>query len=141
MLGLLSVVGDPLPIDKTLDLLSSDPSYLAIVLDLTSGAPSKTEDALSKTRQHGRLVYLPLPPGKKCHELFLTHCLPQCVAFVGSHLLGLPSQRLTISCTEGGHDLAVGVALTLLQQFFDDDGWLKDSTAAWNMPTGWFFIS
>jgi tRNA A64-2'-O-ribosylphosphate transferase len=63
-----------------------------------------------------RVLRVRLPPGKRGQHVFLHHVLPCATSFASSHLsLG------RAICVAGG-DAGIGVALVLLQLFFDDAG-------------------
>jgi tRNA A64-2'-O-ribosylphosphate transferase len=61
-----------------------------------------------------------LPPGKRGKHLFVHDALPRAVLFARSHL-GLGRKI----CVAGG-DEGIGVALVLLQLYFDNGGCLRD---------------
>lgn len=64
-----------------------------------------------------------LTPGKKGQYQLLKTVLPQAESFVGFHLKR--GSDVCIAC-ETGKDASVGVALAMLQRFFDDEGKYKD---------------
>ena len=74
-----------------------------------------------------RVLHMHLPPlGRRAQHVFVREVLPRAVAFARSHLdLG---RKI---CVAGG-DESIGVALVLLQLFFDDEGSLRSDT----MPCG-----
>ncbi|KAI0279088.1 initiator tRNA phosphoribosyl transferase [Russula aff. rugulosa BPL654] len=66
-----------------------------------------------------RVLRMHLPLGKRGQHIFVHDILPRAVSFASSHL-GL-GRKL---CVAGG-DEGIGVALVLLQLFFDDEGSLR----------------
>ena len=62
--------------------------------------------------------------GKKGQHSFLRDVLPRAAAFASKHLAS-QGVDIVIAC-EGGKDASIGVAVTLLQLFFDDAGQLRD---------------
>ncbi|KAI0262236.1 tRNA A64-2'-O-ribosylphosphate transferase [Gloeopeniophorella convolvens] len=85
-----------------------------------SPAPaSKSEDGGGTLR----VLHLYLPPGKRGKHALLHGVLPRATTFARPHLmLG------RVVCVAGG-DAAAGVALALLQIFFDDAGRLRRGTS------------
>ncbi|KAH9072783.1 initiator tRNA phosphoribosyl transferase [Lactarius deliciosus] len=78
-----------------------------------AGAPS---DAAPGDPSSSRVLRVRLPPGKRGQHVFLHEVLPCVTSFASTHLsLG------RAICVAGG-DAGVGVALVLLQLFFDDAG-------------------
>ena len=70
-----------------------------------------------------RVLRMQLPLGKRGQHVFVHNILPRAVSFASSHLsLG---QKV---CVAGG-DEGIGVALVLLQLFFDDGGSLRSAIA------------
>ena len=68
-----------------------------------------------------RVLRVHLPSGRRAQHVFVHEVLPRAVSFASSHL-GLGRKV----CVAGG-DESVGVALVLLQLFFDDEGGLLRS--------------
>lgn len=68
-----------------------------------------------------RVLRMQLPLGKRGQHIFVHNILPHAVSFASSHLsLG---RKI---CVAGG-DEGIGVALVLLQLFFDDEGSLQNA--------------
>lgn len=63
-----------------------------------------------------------LPTDKKRSEYSFKASLSRCVKFAHEHLIA--GENLCISCPTGS-DLSVGVALVILQTYFDEDGKLN----------------
>jgi tRNA A64-2'-O-ribosylphosphate transferase len=84
---------------------------------------ANTELELGESEGTSRVLRMHLPLGKRGQHTFVHDILPRAVAFASSHLsLG---RKL---CVAGG-DEGVGVALVLLQLFFDDEGSLRGGIA------------
>ena len=118
--------------DLPLDLLAGVPSSsgstvedIAFIIVDDSDAPAHDTDAAPATRSNGaesgdasssRVLRVRLPLGKRGQHVFLYEVLPCVTPFASTHLsLG------RAICVAGG-DAGVGVALVLLQLFFDDAG-------------------
>lgn len=83
------------------------------------GTRANAELDLGENEGTSRVLRMHLPLGKRGEHTFVHNILPRAVSFSGSHLsLG---RKL---CVAGG-DEGIGVALVLLQLFFDDDGSLR----------------
>lgn len=78
--------------------------------------------------QMTRVLQLYLEYGKKGQHTFLHDTLPRSLSFIHYHLSQNQSRSICIAC-ETGKDASVGVALTVLQVWFDDQGRLRDKTA------------
>jgi len=125
----------------------SDEETVIIVVHAPSNAASHPADADDKTqpkepRSHdgrpgadaaargggtSRVLRMNLPLGRRTQHVFVHEVLPRAVSFASSHFsLG---RKI---CVAGG-DEGIGVALVLLQLFFDDEGSLVCSD---NMPSG-----
>jgi tRNA A64-2'-O-ribosylphosphate transferase len=78
---------------------------------------AKTEPGGSKGTS--RVLRMHLPLGKRGQHIFVHDILPRAVTFASSHLSF--GRKL---CVAGG-DEGIGVALVLLQLFFDDEGSLR----------------
>ena len=75
---------------------------------------------LGENEGTSRVLRMHLPLGKRGEHTFVHNILPRAVSFARSHLsLG---RKL---CVAGGGNEGIGVALVLLQLFFDDDGSLR----------------
>ena len=72
-------------------------------------------------------LYLPAVSGKKGSSHFLRVVLPRSVGFIQQHLVA--GKNICVAC-ESGKDLSVGVVLTALQLFFEDDGSVNLTAAA-----------
>jgi len=104
-----------------------------IVVYASNVTPSDTDDRgtranaeldLGEKEGTSRVLRMHLPLGKRGEHTFVHNILPRAVSFAGSHLsLG---RKL---CVAGGGDEGIGVALVLLQLFFDDDGSLRSGIA------------
>ncbi len=77
---------------------------------------SRPSRELEESRSSSRVLRMHLPLGKGGQHIFVREVLPRAVSFASSHLcLG---RKI---CVAGG-DEGIGVALVLLQLFFDDEG-------------------
>jgi tRNA A64-2'-O-ribosylphosphate transferase len=87
-------------------------------------------------RENGRspsnVLRVHLPPGKRGQHVFVHDVLLRVVSFSSSHLLGL-GKRI---CVAGGGDGGTGVALVLLQLFFDDNGRMDTGAGAGGSESG-----
>ncbi|KAI0300438.1 tRNA A64-2'-O-ribosylphosphate transferase [Multifurca ochricompacta] len=63
-----------------------------------------------------RVLHMRFPPGKRGHHIFLHDVLPRAISFASPHL------NLGRAIYVAGGDGCIGVALALLQLFFDSDG-------------------
>jgi tRNA A64-2'-O-ribosylphosphate transferase len=117
------------------DLLAGVPNSSGTVEDIAfiivdhSDAPADDSNARrpAPTRSNGaeigdvsppsRVLRVRLPPGKRGQHVFLHEVLPCVTSFASTHLSSLGRAI----CVAGG-DAGVGVALVLLQLFFDDAG-------------------
>jgi tRNA A64-2'-O-ribosylphosphate transferase len=98
--------------------------------DDSRGTRANTELGLGEDEgtSRSRVLRMHLPPlGKRGQHLFVHNILPRAVSFASSHL----SQGRKL-CVAGGGDEGIGVALVLLQLFFDDEGSLRSGI----MPSG-----
>lgn len=73
-------------------------------------------------RKHIRVI-----SGKKGQSDFLNHVLPASITFIREHLY--QDRNICVAC-ESGTNLSVGVVVTALQMFFNDDGTLRGSPPA-----------
>ncbi len=86
-----------------------------------SDAPSHPAPEESRDSSSPRVLRVLLPPGKRGQHVFLNEVLPRATAFARTHIsLG------RAICVAGG-DAGAGVALVLLQLFFDDAGKLRNA--------------
>ena len=60
-----------------------------------------------------------IPENKKAKLQHYRKCLPECIKFAEAQLR--EGRRVCIAC-EDGNDLSIGIAVAILQSFFDDDG-------------------
>ena len=84
----------------------------------SNGADAPSDAALGESGDpsSSRVLRVRLPPGKRGQHVFLHEVLPCATSFASTHLsLG------RAICVAGG-DAGIGVALVLLQLFFDDAG-------------------
>lgn len=82
-------------------------------------ANTELEEPGEKSEDTSRVLRMHLPLGKRGQHIFVRDILPRAVSFASSHLsLG---RKL---CVAGG-DEGIGVAMVLLQLFFDDEGSLR----------------
>jgi tRNA A64-2'-O-ribosylphosphate transferase len=65
------------------------------------------------------ILQIQVTEGKKGQNRFLEDVLPRSVDYVRQQLRG--DKRVCVACNSG-QDVSVGVALSALQQFFDDEG-------------------
>ena len=80
------------------------------------GEETRPGAGLAALRESGRVLLMHLHSGRRAQHVFVHEVLPRAVSFASSHLsLG---RKI---CVAGG-DESVGVALVLLQLFFDDEG-------------------
>ncbi len=80
---------------------------------------TRQSSTLGENGGTSRVLRMHLPLGKRGQHVFLHEVLPCAVSFAGSHLsLGRKV------CVAGG-DEGIGLALALLQLFFDDEGSLR----------------
>ncbi|KAI0250087.1 initiator tRNA phosphoribosyl transferase-domain-containing protein [Lactifluus subvellereus] len=89
------------------------------VLRSIDGA-ARPDEAPGESGNSSDVLRVHLAPGKRGQHVFMHDVLPRVISFIGPHL-GLGK---TI-CVAGG-DAGIGVALVLLQLFFDDDGRMCD---------------
>jgi tRNA A64-2'-O-ribosylphosphate transferase len=90
------------------------------VLRSINGAAARPDEAPGESGNSSEVLCVHLAPGKRGQHVFIHDILPRVISFVGPHL-GLGK---TI-CVAGG-DAGIGVALVLLQFFFNDDGRMRD---------------
>ena len=81
---------------------------------------AKPDLELGENERTSRVLRMHLPFGKRGQHVFVHDILPRAVSFASSHL-GF-GRKL---CVAGGGDEGIGVALVLLQLFFDDEGNLR----------------
>lgn len=81
--------------------------------------------ALGESEVTSRVLRIHLPLGRRAQHIFVHEVLPRAVSFASSHF-GLGRKI----CIAGG-DEGIGVALALLQLFFDDEGGLRG-----DLPSG-----
>ena len=85
------------------------------------GEETRPGAGLAALGESGWVLRMHLPSGRRAQHVFVHEVLPRAVSFASSHLsLG---RKI---CVAGG-DESVGVALVLLQLFFDDEGGLLRS--------------
>ena len=89
----------------------------------TSGSPPTQLSHDLPSAAFPPVLKIGLTPGKKGQYQLLKTVLPQAESFVGFHLKR--GSDVCIAC-ETGKDASVGVALAMLQRFFDDEGKYKD---------------
>ncbi|KAH9067745.1 initiator tRNA phosphoribosyl transferase [Lactarius vividus] len=95
---------------------TAEETAFVIVDDSESEVPPDDTDAAPGDSSSSRVLHVRLPPGKRGKHVFLHEVLPCVTSFARTHLsLG------RAICVAGG-DAGVGVALVLLQLFFDDAG-------------------
>ncbi|KAH9177485.1 initiator tRNA phosphoribosyl transferase-domain-containing protein [Lactarius sanguifluus] len=95
---------------------TTEEAAFVIVDDSESDVPPDDTDAAPGDPSSSRVLRVRLPPGKRGQHVFLHEVLPCVTSFARTHLsLG------RAICVAGG-DAGVGVALVLLQLFFDDAG-------------------
>ncbi|KAH8996820.1 initiator tRNA phosphoribosyl transferase [Lactarius akahatsu] len=82
----------------------------------SSNGADAPSDAAPGDPPSSRVLRVRLPPGKRGQHVFLHEVLPSVTSFASTHLS--PGRAI---CVAGG-DAGVGVALVLLQLFFDDAG-------------------
>ncbi|KAK0212280.1 initiator tRNA phosphoribosyl transferase [Desarmillaria ectypa] len=122
-------------------ILSKVGSRLAICQNSGLPSPSLGDDfvylVLSEVDIYikGRLQVerIKMSPGKKGQTQFLSTVLPQAMAFVQSALI--KGRSVCVSC-DTGKDVSVGVVVTALQIFFDDDGHFTMSSGPRKSETG-----
>ncbi len=106
----LCIIADISP--ASFDHSSNDVAFLI----LTLSGPQKEDAHLRK--------HIPVISGKKGQSDFLNRVLPASIAFIREHLY--KGRDICVAC-ETGTDLSVGVVLTALQLFFEDDGTLRQT--------------
>lgn len=88
--------------------------------DTDKTSPIERELELGESEGTSRVLRMHLPLGKRGQHSFVRDILPRAVSFASSHLsLGRKV------CVAGAGDEGIGVALVLLQLFFDDEGNLR----------------
>jgi len=83
--------------------------------------PTSSETLPSGTK---RILHLSISAGKKGQYDFLHQVIPQVVQFAGTEWKQ-EERDIVIACRDG-KDTSIGVALTLLQLYFDDAGKLEE---------------
>lgn len=87
-----------------------------------------------------------IPEGKKGQLHFLQKVLPRSMSFIQSHLLRYrdtcgPLRICCVCDSKSGFDRSVGLALSTLQIFFDDNGSLKTISNQCDMKRGMLLYS
>jgi tRNA A64-2'-O-ribosylphosphate transferase len=80
----------------------------------------RPDDAPGESGYSSEVLRVHLAPGKRGQHVFMHDVLPRVISFIGPHL------SLGKSICVAGGDAGIGVALVLLQLFFDDDGRMRD---------------
>ncbi|KAH9975564.1 initiator tRNA phosphoribosyl transferase [Lactifluus volemus] len=94
-----------------------------VIVDESDAAPPNQTD--KEGENASKVLRVHLPPGKRRGQhVFMHDVLPRVISFSSSHL----SLGRTI-CVAGG-DGGIGVALVLLQVFFDDDGRMRGGSGS-----------
>lgn len=89
-----------------------------VFLLLTSRV-AEQDDAFPIFSSETTILQVQVIEGKKGHTHFLEEVLPRSMDYIRRHLLH--GKRVCVACNTG-QDISVGVALSALQQFFDDNG-------------------
>jgi Rit1 DUSP-like domain len=95
-----------------------DPTNTVFLL-LTSNDTRQDDVPVSVFSGEPTILRVQLIKGRKGHIHFLVEVLPRSMDYIRQHLLC--GRRVCIACNTG-QDISVGVALSALQQFFDDEG-------------------
>jgi tRNA A64-2'-O-ribosylphosphate transferase len=93
---------------------------------LSDGGVARSDDGVQEEGENAsKVLRVHLPPGKRRGQhVFMHDVLPRVISFSSSHL----SLGRTI-CVAGG-DGGIGVALVLLQVFFDNDGRMRGDSGS-----------
>ncbi|KAF8627519.1 hypothetical protein AX15_004394 [Amanita polypyramis BW_CC] len=112
----------------------------ALEEDTATRRPTKTEDPDSDGTDelNSNKLLLTIPEGKRGQSHFLKEALPRSMSFIQSHLLRqrdtcCPLRICCVCDSKSGFDRSVGIALSTLQIFFNDDGNLKTISDRYNM--------
>jgi tRNA A64-2'-O-ribosylphosphate transferase len=106
------------------DAQGTEPALLVIADK--SNDPSKSLPPHASGYPSSSIICLETPAGKKGQLHFMQSVLPQSMSFIRCHLA--KGSTVCIACSSG-NDLSVGVALSAIQLFFDEDGVLQDMQA------------
>ena len=97
-------------------------SRLQAAFIIVRGQSANDEKAAGKDSDRSEAVYeLIIPGDKRNKERAFKACLPGCLDFMQRHLQ--ECRKICIAC-DTGTELSVGIALTALRAFFDDEGGL-----------------
>ncbi|KAI0943916.1 hypothetical protein AcV7_001869 [Taiwanofungus camphoratus] len=100
-----------------------------VIITSSTNIINSIQSQLCEERQKSVLL-LQMSEGKKEQIHFLQTILPRSLAFIGARLsAGIP----TCICCDSGKDASVGVALAVLQTFFDDSGGFLATTVQQEM--------
>lgn len=121
----ISKVGGRLLICAITDVPSGLPPHLPnsddrIAYVIVTNEPTAFDDAVGKDEfERKDVLVLSMQEGKRGQAQFLQTVLPRAVPFIGTYIMG--GTKVCICC-HNGKDASVGVALAVLQMYFDDDG-------------------
>ncbi|CAL1714609.1 unnamed protein product [Somion occarium] len=121
----ISKVGGRLLICAIADVPSGLPPHLPnsddrIAYVIVTNEPTAFDDAVGKDEfERKDVLVLSMQEGKRGQAQFLQTVLPRAVPFIGTYIMG--GTKVCICC-HNGKDASVGVALAVLQMYFDDDG-------------------
>lgn len=95
--------------------------FPCILMQVGSKIPSNIPGGTENLTATPNVLEPEIPSDKKGGERSFKNCLPQCLEYCKRHFEDRRS--ICIAC-DTGEDLSVGIALVVLQAFFDDDGTL-----------------
>ncbi|KAI0091657.1 tRNA A64-2'-O-ribosylphosphate transferase [Irpex rosettiformis] len=111
----------PIPSIEDKSLVSASNSTAYVVISENTPTPTEQRNPATCDDLVNAVLRLHLPPGKRGQHTFLDSVLPQSLPFIDAHLARGNDSTIYICC-DTGKDASVGVALTALQLFFDDEG-------------------
>ncbi|KAI5115176.1 hypothetical protein M0805_003343 [Coniferiporia weirii] len=98
--------------------------FPCIIVRAGSNIPSNTPGDTKNPAAASNVLKLELPSDKKGGERSFKNLLPRCLEYCKQHF---EERRSVCVACDTGKDLSVGIALVVLQTFFDDDGMLDPS--------------